>query len=105
MSKLFSDASFIDSIFKASKNQYVVEKEPPPITEKPQTIDPKSKPSMSTTGFPSSSTTTIIVTGTSANIRSGAGNEFPIFTTLKQGDKLVLLGEHGEWFNVRLDNG
>ena len=31
--------------------------------------------------------------------------EFPIFTTVKQGDKLVLLGEYGEWFNVRLDNG
>ena len=95
MSKLFSDASFIDSIFKASI----------PITEKPQTIDPKSKPSMSTTGFPSSSATTTIVTGTSANIRSGAGNEFSIVATVKQGDKLFLLGEYGEWFNVRLESG
>jgi hypothetical protein len=47
----------------------------------------------------------ISVTGTSANIRSGAGNEFAIVTTVKQGDKLAILGEHGEWFNVRLLNG
>jgi len=47
----------------------------------------------------------IVVTGTSANIRSGAGNEFPSITIVKQGDKLILLGEYGEWFNVRLKNG
>jgi hypothetical protein len=51
------------------------------------------------------STNTVIVTGTFANIRSGAGNNFSIVTTVKQGDKLILLGEYGEWFNVRLENG
>ncbi len=51
------------------------------------------------------SANTLIVTGTFANIRSGAGNNFPIVTTVKQGDKLILLGEYGEWFNVRLENG
>lgn len=54
---------------------------------------------------PSPVTNTIVVTGTSANIRSGAGNEFPVVTTVKQGDKLILLGEYGEWFNIRLENG
>ena len=47
----------------------------------------------------------VTVTGTSANIRSNAGNEFATITTVKQGDKLALLGEYGEWFNVRLENG
>ncbi len=47
----------------------------------------------------------VTVTWTSANIRSGAGNEHPVVTTVKQGDNLTLLGEYGEWFNVRLVNG
>jgi hypothetical protein len=47
----------------------------------------------------------VTVTGTSANIRSGAGNEFSTVGAVKQGDKLTLIGEHGEWFNVRLENG
>jgi uncharacterized protein YgiM (DUF1202 family) len=54
---------------------------------------------------PPVSTNTVTVSGTSANIRSGAGNNFSIVTTVKQGDNLVLLGEYGEWFNVRLENG
>ncbi len=51
------------------------------------------------------STNIVIVTGTFANIRSGAGNNFSIVATVKQGEKLILLGEYGEWFNVRLENG
>jgi len=79
----------------------LVEKQPPVLEkklqqpEKPQTISPVT---------PQPSTNIVVVTGTSANIRSGAGNEFPITTTVKQGDKLILLGEYGGWFNVRLEN-
>jgi hypothetical protein len=70
----------------------------------------ESKPSDQTTKPqltpPSSSTTNIVtVIWTSANIRSGAGNEFPIVTTVKQGDRLTVIGEHREWFNVRLEDG
>lgn len=68
----------------------------PSLPEKPQIIAPVT---------PEPRTNIIIVTGTSANIRSGAGNEFSTVGTVKQGDKLTLLGEHGEWFNVRLENG
>jgi hypothetical protein len=71
-------------------------KSQPSIPEKPQVIIPVT---------PEPRTNIIFVTGTSANIRSGAGNEFPIITTVQQGDKLVLIGEHGEWFNVRLESG
>jgi uncharacterized protein YgiM (DUF1202 family) len=55
---------------------------------------------------PSSGTTTVVtVTWTSANIRSGAENEFPVLMTVNKGDKLTVIGERGEWFNVRLEDG
>jgi len=47
----------------------------------------------------------LTVIGTFANIRTGAGNEFPILTIVKKGDKLILLGEYEDWFHVRLENG
>jgi hypothetical protein len=47
----------------------------------------------------------LTVTGTFANIRMGAGNEYSIIATVKQGDKLILLGEYGDWYHVRLENG
>jgi hypothetical protein len=73
-----------------------IEKPQAPLPEKPLISVPK----------PSSSVSNIVtVIGTFANIRSGAGNEFPIITTVKEGDKLILLGESGDWFNVRLGNG
>jgi len=50
-------------------------------------------------------TNIVTVTWTSANIRSGAGNEFPVVKTVKQGDKLTVVGEDREWFNVRLEDG
>lgn len=47
----------------------------------------------------------VTVTASFANIRSGGKNEFPIVTTVKRGDKIILLGESGEWLNIRLENG
>lgn len=73
-------------------------------TTKPQVISPEKAKSPIPV-VPSQGTNIVTVTGTSANIRSGSGNEFPITTTVKQGDKLILLGEKGDWFNVRLENG
>jgi uncharacterized protein YgiM (DUF1202 family) len=73
-------------------------------TPKPQTSLPET-PKISAPTTPSPRMNIVVVTGTFANVRSGAGNEFPIVTTVKEGDKLVLLGESGEWFNVRLENG
>jgi len=66
------------------------------LPEKPLILKPATPPPV---------TNIVVVTGTSANIRSGAGNEFSAITIVKQGDKLILLGEYGEWFNVRLENG
>ena len=45
------------------------------------------------------------ITVTSANIHSGAGEGFSVLTTVKMWDKLIVLGEKGEWLNVRLENG
>jgi hypothetical protein len=67
-----------------------------PLTEKPPIVKPVA---------PSPVKNIVVVTGTSANIRSGAGNEFPTIAIVKQGDKLIFLGEYNEWFNVRLENG
>ena len=74
-------------------------------TTRPQESAP-GKPITSTQVTPASSTAnTVTVTWTSANIRSGAGNEFPVLKTMKRGDKLTVIGEDREWFNVRLDDG
>ena len=76
-----------------------------PLAPTEETAVPAAKPKPLAPVPPPLSENIIVVTGTSANIRSGSGNEFPIVTTVKQGDRLILLGEYGEWFNVRLENG
>jgi uncharacterized protein YgiM (DUF1202 family) len=47
----------------------------------------------------------VTVTWTCANIRSGVGHDYPVVKFVQQGDKLVLIGESGNWFNVRFENG
>jgi hypothetical protein len=47
----------------------------------------------------------VTVTWTFVNIRWGARNDYPIVTTVNQGDKLIVIGESGEWFYVRLEAG
>lgn len=46
----------------------------------------------------------VTVTWTSAIIRSGVGNDYPVVTSVNQGDKLTVIGESGEWLNVQLEN-
>lgn len=85
----------------AIKKVEILSKTPPSQPEKPQTIIPANLPPIT----PQTAINKVAVTGIYANIRSGAGNEFPIIATVKQGDKLILLGEYGEWYIVRLENG
>ena len=69
--------------------------------QKHQAITSTTPPSV-----PASGTAKIVtVTWTFANIRSGAGDNYSVVTTVKQGDKLTGIGESGEWLNVRLENG
>jgi hypothetical protein len=73
------------------------------LPTKPQ-VTPPEKPTTSTPVAPSMSTEKS-VTWTFANIRSGPGSDYSAVATVKQGDKLTVIGESGEWFNVRLENG
>jgi uncharacterized protein YgiM (DUF1202 family) len=78
---------------------------------KTQPIPPKGvhtieKPKTSTLVTPSSGTTNIVtVTWTYVNILSGPGNNYSVVASVKQGDKLTVIGKSGAWFNVRLENG
>jgi len=64
------------------------------------------RPITSTPVIPAAGTTNIVtVTWTSVNIRSGAGDNYPVVATVKQGDKLTVIGELGDWLNVRLGDG
>jgi phospholipid-binding lipoprotein MlaA len=47
----------------------------------------------------------VTVTWTFVIIRWGSRNDYPIVTTVNQGDKLIVIGESGEWFYVRLEGG
>jgi hypothetical protein len=73
------------------------------LPTKPQ-VTPPEKPATSTPVAPSMGIEKTVI-WTSANIRSGAGDNYPVVTTVKQGDKLIVIGESGEWFNVRLESG
>jgi uncharacterized protein YgiM (DUF1202 family) len=47
----------------------------------------------------------VTVTWTLANIRSGVGNDYPVVKFVQRGDKLTVIGESGDWLNVRFENG
>jgi hypothetical protein len=58
------------------------------------------------TATPSSIQAKIVtVNWTFANIRSGAGNDYSVVTSVKQGDKLTVIGQLGDWSHVRLESG
>jgi hypothetical protein len=82
------------------------------IITKPQALEPKKEVIESMVrnveeklSTPVLDKKVITVTWTSANIRSGADNNYPLVTNVKQGDKLTVIGENKEWFNVRLEDG
>jgi len=66
-------------------------------------VQPASSTPASTT--PSAQGPTVEVIGSSVNIRSGPGSSHSIIGSVKRGDQLVLLGESGNWFQVRMPNG
>ncbi len=74
------------------------------LSPEAETIPPE-KPKKSTQTISPPEKHKLSVTGTFANIRSGAGNEFSVITILKQGEQLFLIGEYGDWYHVRLENG
>ena len=90
------------------KKEDVLQSKPPAAesetisSEKP--VTPQA-PAVTPSSTAAPATNIVTVTWTFANIRSGAGNDYSVVTTVKQGDKLTVIGELGEWFNVRLENG
>jgi hypothetical protein len=58
-----------------------------------------------TSTAPLSQEPSVQVTGSSVNIRSGPGTGHNIVDSVNRGDRLILLGESGNWFQVRLPNG
>jgi curli biogenesis system outer membrane secretion channel CsgG len=66
---------------------------PPPPPAPPAPATPQAQESL------------VEVTGTSVNLRSGPGTNYSIVGSAKMGDKLPLLGESGDWFQVRLPDG
>jgi len=75
----------------------------PPAVRSPSV--PPEEPTTSVTAPLSAGTDVVTVTWTFANIRSGAGNDFSLLTTVKRGERLTVIGEDGDWLNVRLENG
>jgi len=72
---------------------------------KPQVTPPTRSTTLTPVTPPMGTEKIVIVIWTFANIRSEAGNEYPVVTSVKQGDRLTVIGESGEWFNVRLEGG
>jgi curli biogenesis system outer membrane secretion channel CsgG len=66
-------------------------------------VQPTSLTPASTT--PPTQGPTVEITGSSVNIRSGPGTSHNIVGSVKRGDRLDLLGESGNWFQVRMPNG
>ena len=73
------------------------------LTTIPQVTAPK-KPITSTPITPSSGTTKILTWDFSV-VKSGPGNNYPVITTVRKGDKLIMMEQSGEWVKVRLENG
>jgi hypothetical protein len=72
------------------------------FTPAPPAAKSQSAPPEETT---TTKTDVVTVTWTFANIRSGAGDHFSLVATVKHGDRLTVIGEDGDWLNVRLENG
>jgi len=52
-----------------------------------------------------SSGTTRIVTWDFSDVKSAPGSKYSLIATVREGDKLTVLEQSGEWVRVRLENG
>ncbi len=66
---------------------------------------PSDGPAKSKAATPSASADVVTVTWTFANIHSRAGDDSSLVATVRRGDRLTVIGEDGDWLNVRLENG
>lgn len=88
-----------------------VENNPPPFAEEAiptPTITPLPPPPTATPSPTADPTPRGTVRGTAANVRTGDSTEFPIITTLRQGQQVQLIGVSNRgtgWYQVRLQDG
>ena len=52
-----------------------------------------------------SSGTTKILTWNFSVVKSGPGDNYPVITTVRKGDKLTIVEQSGKWVKVQLENG
>jgi len=102
--KPFTEATFHEEFrmevekFKKGKSLSLV----PPVGG-PQ-LSPPERPAPSAPVPSLSTISTVTVSWTSANIRSGPGDKYPLLATVNQGYHLTVIGEYDEWFCVRLQD-
>jgi curli biogenesis system outer membrane secretion channel CsgG len=65
------------------------------------TPPPAVAPTPAVSGLPNQ----VFVAVTTANIRSGPGTEYGVISSVRQGEKLTVLGEKEDWYNVELPDG
>ncbi len=65
----------------------------------------REQPTSDTASITSELPGQIFVIAVSANIRSGPGTEYRIIGSVKKGERLAVLGEEGDWYNVELADG
>lgn len=88
-----------------------VENNPPPFAEDvipTPTMTPLPPPPTATPSPTPDPTPRGTVRGTAANVRTGDSTEFPIITTLRQGQQVQLIGVSNRgtgWYQVRLQDG
>lgn len=97
----FTEATFHEDFEMAARIRAGRSFTPTPPAAKPQSALPEE----STTSKAVTSSVVVTVTWTFANIRSEAGDDFSLVATVKRGDRLTVIGEDGDWLNVRLENG
>jgi N-acetylmuramoyl-L-alanine amidase len=74
---------------------WLVKVESNPITITPTTSTPA----------PSTIKETVVVSGTSVNLRGGPGTSYPLQGQANQGDKLPILAKQGDWLKVKKSDG
>lgn len=99
-----SEATFHDDFEMAARIKAGKSFTPVPPAAESQS-GPPEEPAASKALTPSASTDVVTVTWSFANIRSGAEDDSSLVATVKRGDRLTVIGEDGDWLNVRLENG
>lgn len=76
-----------------------------PAPEKGVASTPGSSVTSGTAGSNGAGRTARVTSGEGVNVRRGPGTDNPILTSVSPGETVTVLGEQGDWYNVRLKDG